>query len=92
MQGNSTAPAKPGKPVKPFPEYPLTPHPSGRWCKKIKGNLVYFGPWDDPDGALARYREFARGTVVKKLSTKRLSGKAKKPHKDFPLTPHPSGR
>jgi integrase len=25
------------------------------WCKKIRGTLHYFGPWDDPDGALASY-------------------------------------
>ncbi len=49
--------SRPTKPTKPYPEYPLTPHPSGRWCKKIRGRLVYFGPWSDPDGALAKYLE-----------------------------------
>ncbi|MCI0683715.1 MAG: tyrosine-type recombinase/integrase [Gemmataceae bacterium] len=43
------------KPAKPSPDFPLTPHPSGRWCKKILGKLHYFGPWADPDGALAKY-------------------------------------
>jgi integrase len=43
------------KPAKPRPDFPLTPHPTGRWCKKIKGRLHYFGPWNDPDGALNRY-------------------------------------
>jgi len=33
----------------------LTAHPAGQWCKKIRGKLRYFGPWSDPDGALAKY-------------------------------------
>jgi hypothetical protein len=28
---------------KPRPNVPLTPHPTGRWCKKVKGKLHYFG-------------------------------------------------
>jgi integrase len=45
------------RPAKPYPEFPLTPHPTGRWCKKIRGRIHYFGPWDDPDAALAKYLE-----------------------------------
>ncbi len=58
MQDNSTTPAstgKPNKPSKPYADYPLTPHPTGRWCKKIKGKIFYFGPWNNPDGALDTY-------------------------------------
>jgi integrase len=54
----STPPAasdKPPKPGKPYPEFPLTAHPAGYWCKKIRGKLHYFGPWADPDGALKKY-------------------------------------
>lgn len=40
---------------KPYPEYPLTPHASGKWQKKIKGRIYYFGRLDDPDAALQEY-------------------------------------
>jgi integrase len=59
-ESNSTAPTskgKPAKPSKPYPEFPLTAHPVGYWCKKIRGKIHYFGPWSDPDGALAKYEE-----------------------------------
>ncbi len=90
-ESNSTAPrapAKPSKPSKPYADFPLTPHPSGRWCKKILGKIIYFGPWSDPDGALAKYlaekdalhagrkpREDTGGLTVKELANRFLAAK-----------------
>ena len=41
--------------AKPYPEFPLTAHPSGRWCKKHRGRQYYFGPIENWQSALERY-------------------------------------
>src|SRR5277367_1660846 len=48
-------PIAPAKPCKPYPDFPLFPHATGRWAKKIRGKMHYFGPWADPDAALTNY-------------------------------------
>lgn len=45
------------KPAKPYRDFPLTAHPNGQWCKKVRGALRYFGPWDDWQGALNLFLE-----------------------------------
>jgi integrase len=46
---------KPKPPPKPTADFPLFPHQTGRWAKKIRGRTHYFGPWADAAGALAKY-------------------------------------
>ena len=46
---------KPEKPKPPYKGFPLSAHPAGVWCKRIKGKLYYFGGWSDPDAALKKY-------------------------------------
>ena len=43
-------------PRKPRKNFPLWPHLSGQWAKKINGITHYFGRWGDPDGAEEKYK------------------------------------
>src|SRR5579871_3465880 len=54
-EAHPTAPTPTVKPAKPSPEFPLFPHATRRWAKKIRGKMHYFGPWDDPTAALEEF-------------------------------------
>ncbi|SFJ33496.1 tyrosine-type recombinase/integrase [Planctomicrobium piriforme] len=41
----SKAKWKEGRPPCPFPDFPLSPHATGTWCKKIGGKIHHFGRW-----------------------------------------------
>ena len=41
---NSSRPPLASKRAKLYPNFPLTPHPSGRWCKKIRGRIACSRP------------------------------------------------
>lgn len=61
-RGTSVAEAGNGKPPKPYPSFPLFAHASGKWAVKRKGQMIYFGRWDDPQGALRQYQEWVHAS------------------------------
>src|SRR5262249_27773211 len=92
-EAHSTAEPVPRKPSKPSPDFPLFPHATGQWAKKIEGKMRYFGRWENPEEALKAYVDFVDGATSKKA---RHGGpktsKPAKPYPDFPLFPHASGQ
>ncbi len=80
----STQRRRPGRPKgsksrtkkqkKPYPSFPLTPHSTGQWCKKIRGKLQYFGT--DADDALRQYREQAEGLHSGRVTVVAKGGRA----------------
>ena len=86
---HSTAPDAAGKPAKPSPDFPLFPHATRRWAKKVKGRMHYFGRWEDPEGALREYEAFlAGGERPHRQADPALPAR---PSTDFPLFAHAAG-
>ena len=81
MPARTQKPKLKTKPKKPSPTFPLTPHPNGQWCKKIRGKVHFFGVWADSQTALDRYHAGAedlhagRTPRVETLSTGETTGK-----------------
>jgi integrase len=69
---NST---RPPRPAKPRPDFPLFPHANGRWAKKVRGRLHYFGKWaDDPKGDAAALLWLDQRDALLAGRTPRISG------------------
>ncbi len=68
-------------------------HDTGRWAKKIKGKMYYFGRWDDHEGALLEFEQFLKGAAVDKPrpAAQAAGDKPAKPSPDFPLFAHAAG-
>jgi integrase len=79
------------RPTKPRPDFPLFPHATGRWAKKIRGKFHYFGKTaNDPQGEAAMLkwldekdsllagrmpRPKVNGVTVRDLANRYLSAK-----------------
>ena len=80
--------------AKPYPEFPLTAHPTGRWCKKVRGPVIFFGKIDDPQAALDKWlkekdeltgRKGATGTIAGRDQTPRGCQRLSAPQADAPF-------
>ncbi len=60
---------------KPRPDFPLFPHATGRWAKKMRGKTEYFGKIeDDPKGELALQEWLDQRDLILAGRQRRVSG------------------
>ena len=60
-QSTLSANRRKGTPGKPHSDFPLTPHRgTGRWCKKVRGKLHYFGKIEGDEEGQAALDEWLR--------------------------------
>lgn len=72
---------------------PLFAHANRQWARKVNGRHLYYGSWDDLDGALAKYNtETTPDTSTTTPPSVPARTKPTKPTKDFPLYAHGSGQ
>lgn len=85
----------PEVPAKPSSDFPLFAYRNGQWSKAMgpRGHqkVISFGPWDDPQGALANYQQYL-ADQAKKPVPKAQQKKPKPPTDDFPLFAHQNGQ
>lgn len=56
------------KPAKPYPDFPLFPHATGRWGKKINQRIHFFGRWGhSKDGEIVPVDDVEASAVAAKL-------------------------
>lgn len=76
----SAAPSKAPRHAKPHPDFPLGVHPSGRWCKRVRGVLRYFGKIQGDEQGQAALAEWLR------VKDDLLAGRTPRPRDDQRLT------
>ena len=64
------------KPPKPHPDFPLFAHAAGVWAKKVRQRFHYFGPWNDPEGALRRWLEVKDDLLAGRTPRPKTEGNA----------------
>ncbi len=72
VAASPTPASKRAKPAKPYEGFPLFPHATGRWAKKIGGRFAFFGPWNDPFGALERFTAQRDALYAERLGPGRI--------------------